>query len=112
MATYAALDALFIRKGNAFEPTELARGPWDPRALHGGPPAALMMGELEKVGGGTPFARIAIHLLKPVPVAPLTLETEVVRAGRRAQRLRADLKAGDEPVCFAYALQIQGDPEP
>jgi hypothetical protein len=70
------------------------------------------MGELEKTGGGRPFARIAFHLLKPVPLTPLTLEIEMVREGRRAQRMRADLKAGDETVCFAYALQIQGDPEP
>ena len=106
------MDALFIRKGNGFEPTELTRGPWDKNAQHGGAPAALIMGELEKVGGGRPFARIAFHLLKPVPLAPLTLTTEVVREGRRAQRMRADLKAGDQTVCFAYALQIQGDPEP
>src|SRR4051812_27140444 len=107
-----ALDAIFIRRGDAFEPTELTRGPWDPSAQHGGAPAALIAGELERVGGDRPFARIALHLLKPVPLVPLTLETEVVRDGRRARRMRADLKAGDEVVCFAYALQIQGDREP
>ena len=112
MATYAALDALFIRKGNAFEPTELTRGPWDPDAQHGGPPAALIAGELQRLSDGRPFARIALHLMKPVPLVPLTLETEVVRDGRRARRMRADLKAGDEVVCFAYALQLAGDAEP
>jgi hypothetical protein len=102
------MDALYTRKGNGFEPTELTRGPWDPNAQHGGPPAALMMGELERIGDGRPFARIAVHLLKPVPLAPLTLETEVVRDGRRARRLRADLRVDGQTVCFAYALQIQG----
>ena len=112
MATYADLDALFIRKGNAFEPTELTRGPWDPNAQHGGAPAALIAGELERVSDGRPFARIALHLMRPVPLVPLTVEIEVDRDGRRARRMRADLKAGDEIVCFAYSLQIQGDPEP
>jgi hypothetical protein len=106
------LDALFVRKGQAFEPTELTRGPWDPNAQHGGPPAALIAGELERIGDGRPFARIALHLIKPVPLVPLTLETEVVRDGRRARRMRADLKAGGEVVCFAYALQLQGGDEP
>jgi Thioesterase-like superfamily len=106
------LDALFIRKGDAFEPTELTRGPWDPNAQHGGAPAALIARELERVSDGRPFARIALHLMKPVPLTRLTLGTEVVRDGRRVRRIRADLKAGDEIVCFAYALQIQGGPEP
>ena len=104
--------ALFIRKANAFEPTELTRGPWDPRAQHGGPPAALIASELERLSDGRPFARIALHLLKPVPLVPLTLEVEVDRDGRRARRMRADLKADGETVCFGYSLQIQGDPEP
>ena len=33
--------ALFERNGNTYTPTPLARGPWDPNALHGGAPAAL-----------------------------------------------------------------------
>ena len=106
------MDAIFIRKGNSFEPTELARGPWDPNAQHGGAPAALIAGELERLCERRPFARIALHLLKPVPLTPLTLDIELVRDGRRARRLRADLKADGEPVCFAYALQIQGSGEP
>jgi hypothetical protein len=106
------VDGIFTRRGNAFEPTELARGPWDPDAQHGGAPAALIAGELERTGDGRPFARIALHLLKPVPLAPLTLTIEVVRDGRRARRLRADLEAGGEVVCFAYALQLLGSEEP
>jgi hypothetical protein len=106
------VDALYLRHGDAFEPTELTRGPWDANAQHGGAPAALIAGELERISDDRPFARIALHLMKPVPLTPLTLTTEVVRDGRRARRLRADLRAGGDVVCFAYALQIQGDPEP
>lgn len=112
MARFSALDALFIRKGNAFEPTELTRGPWDPNAQHGGPVAALLAAELERAFPDRPFARIAFHLMKPVPLAPLAIDVEVARDGRRARRVRADLKVGDDVVSMAYALQLQGDPEP
>jgi hypothetical protein len=106
------LDALYIRSGDTFQPTELTRGPWDPNAQHGGAPAALIAGELQRFAPDRPFARIALHLMKPVPLVPLTVDIAIDRDGRRARRLRADLKAGDEVVCFAYALQLQGDPEP
>ena len=107
-----SLDALYIRKGDGFEPTELTRGPWNPNAQHGGPPAALIASELQRLSDGRPFARFALHLMKPVPLVPLTVDVRVDRDGRRARRMRADLKAGDEVVSFAYSLQIQGDPEP
>jgi len=106
------LDALYIRSGDTFQPTELTRGPWDPNAQHGGAPAALIAGELQRFAPDRPFARIALHLMKPVPLVPLTVDIAIDRDGRRARRLRADLKAGEEVVCFAYALQLQGDPEP
>jgi len=105
------LDALYIRTGETFEPTELTRGPWDPNAQHGGPLAALISGELQRQSDGRAFARIALHLVKPVPLVPLTIKVAVDRDGRRARRMRADLKAGDETVCFAYALQLRGDPD-
>lgn len=106
------MDALFIRKGNAFEPTELTRGPWDPKAQHGGAPAALIAGELERFSDARPFARIVFHLLAPVPLEPLRLDIQIDRDGRRARRLYAELKAGDQTVCMAYALQLRGEPEP
>ena len=42
-----AAEAFFVRDGNKFVPTELTRGPWDPKAQHGGPPAALLASVLE-----------------------------------------------------------------
>jgi hypothetical protein len=101
------LDAIFIPTGNVFEPTELARGPWDPQAQHGGAPGALIARELEKIGQGWPVARLALHILKPVPLAPLTVEAVVEREGRRARRLRAELRTGDELLCTGEALQLR-----
>jgi hypothetical protein len=106
------LDAIFIPKGNVFEPTELARGPWDPGAQHGGAPAALIAREFETIGNGWPFARIDVDFLKPVPLEPLSVSASVERDGRRARRLRAELRAGDDVLAFAEGLQLRPGDDP
>src|ERR1019366_8405923 len=80
-------DATFLAEGEPFLPPEHARGPWDPRALHGGAPAALMTAAFERFQPGAELvvARLGFELLRPVPMAPLSLSTEIVRAGRRVQ---------------------------
>jgi hypothetical protein len=106
-------DSIFIPTGDGrYEPTEHARGPWDPRALHGGAPAALIAHAFERVEPGSelPIARLGFEFLKPVPLAPLTLKTRFVREGRRVQELAGELRAGEELVCRASALRIQPVP--
>jgi acyl-coenzyme A thioesterase PaaI-like protein len=94
-------------------PTEHARGPWDPRALHGGAPAALMTAELERIepGAELPIARLSFEFLRPIPLAPLELSTHITRPGRRVQALEAELHAGGELVGRARALRILPAPE-
>ncbi|HEY3759395.1 MAG TPA: thioesterase family protein [Solirubrobacteraceae bacterium] len=96
-----------------FIPTEHARGPWDPRALHGGAPAALMTAALERIepGAELPIARLSFEFLRPIPLAPLELSTRITRPGRRVQALEAELHAGGELVGRARALRILPVPE-
>ncbi|MGO9248944.1 MAG: thioesterase family protein [Solirubrobacteraceae bacterium] len=77
-----------------YEPTEHARGPWDPRALHGGAPAALIARAFERTtpGAELPIARLSFEFLRPIPFAELEVTTEIVRAGRRVQELTAELR--------------------
>jgi hypothetical protein len=106
-------ESIFVAAGEGrFAPTEHARGPWDPRALHGGAPAALMTAALERLqpGAELPVARLSFELLRPVPLAPLELRTRITRPGRRVQALEAELLAGEELVCRARALRIQPVP--
>ena len=43
-------DTIFVADGgDLYTPTEHARGPWDPRALHGGAPAALIAAAFERM---------------------------------------------------------------
>lgn len=110
--------SIFIPEGDGlYRPTEYARGPWDPRAQHGGAPATLIAGAFERMqpGAELPFARLSFSFMRPVPLAPLRLSTRIVRPGRRVQELEAQLHAvGDdqeedgfgELVCRAHALRI------
>lgn len=106
-------DSIFVAEGDLLVPTEHARGPWDPRALHGGAPAALIAAAFERMqpGGELPIARLQFEFLRPIPMAPLKLSTRMTRPGRRVQELAAEIEAGDEVVCRASALRIVPAPQ-
>jgi hypothetical protein len=108
-----APDTIFVERNGQFVPTEHARGPWDPNALHGGAPAALIAAAFERVepGAELPLARLSFEFLRPVPLAPLELTTRITRPGRRVQALEADLHADGVHVCRARALRLLPVPE-
>lgn len=106
-------ESIFTREGGAFHATPHARGPWDPRALHGGAPSALLVRAFEDHDehGELRFARLGFELLRPVPFGPLEIQITTVRPGRRVRELAAELGAGGEVICRANALLVQAVPE-
>jgi hypothetical protein len=76
---------------------------------HGSAPAALVVWAAEAIPTREPMqiARVTIDLMRPVPVAPLTLETEVLREGRKIQLCAVRLLAGDVVVVGASVLKIK-----
>jgi acyl-Coa thioesterase superfamily protein/acyl-CoA thioesterase superfamily protein len=107
-------ESIFLSEGEHFVPTEQARGPWDPRALHGGALAALIATAFERHEpvSGMQVARMGFELLRPIPFAPLAVEVQTVRPGRRVQELAAELYAdggehGRQLICRASALRLQ-----
>ncbi len=110
-------ESIFLADGERLQPTEHARGPWDPRALHGGAPAALIAAAFERLEPGAELriARLGFEYLRPIPLAPVTLSTRIVRPGRRVQELAGELladagSAGEEVICRASALRVQQVP--
>jgi hypothetical protein len=103
------MDALFRVEGEELVPTELARGPWDPNALHGGPTAAVLARALERhdPGPATFVARLTVELLRPVPLAPLRVAVRTTRPGRNVQNLEGSVFAGDIEVARATALRLR-----
>ncbi len=117
-------EGVFTDRGDGrFLASELARGPWDRGAQHGGAPAALLVRALERLpaGDGLSIARVTFELLRPVPLGELVLEASVARPGRRVQLLEASLWGPDgAELVRARALQVRRadaagahtDPEP
>ena len=84
-------EAFFVPQGDAYAPTELTRGPWDPDSQHAGPPAALIGREIERLDGegARQVGRITFEILRAVPIAPLRVEARVVRPGRSVELVEA-----------------------
>ena len=94
----------FIPDGDRFVATESTRGPWSREHQHGGPPAALLTRAMEQLAGeGMLLCRLTFDFLRPVPIAPLAVRAEVVRAGNKVRRLRAALSTGDGTVVIQAA---------
>jgi hypothetical protein len=105
-------DAVYHVDGGRFVPTELARGPWSPDAQHGGPPAALLGRAIERFepSPASRVARVTVELLRPVPLAPLTVSARLVRPGRKVQLIEATISAGEVEVVRAVALRLREAP--
>jgi hypothetical protein len=68
-------------------------GPWGPDSQHGGPPAALLTRGIEDLARDEHrvVGRLTMELLGPVPIGPLRLAAQVVRAGRSVELCEATL---------------------
>jgi len=86
-----------------------AGGPWDPKLQHGAAPASLICWAVERLPSSVPMrvARLTVDLMRPVPVAPLELDVEVLREGRKIQLVAVRLLANGTEVVRATALRIR-----
>ena len=107
--TAAPASAIFRVDGNRVATSPLAGGPWDPRAQHGSPPAALVAWIAETMPAPVPMhvVRLTIDMMRPVPVASLTFEAEVIKEGRKIQLCAIRLLADGVEVVRAHVLKIR-----
>jgi len=103
------MDAIYRVDGDRVITSPDAAGPWDPRMQHGSAPAALVVWAAEAIPTPEPMriARVSIDLMRPVPLAPLRFESEVLRQGRKIQLCAVRLLAGDTLVVAATVLKIR-----
>jgi Acyl-CoA thioesterase C-terminal domain len=102
-------EPVFSVADGQFVASDLARGPWDPGAQHGGAPAALLMRAFEDLPSvdGLALARVTYEFVRPAPIGPIEVRAEIVRPGRRVQLLEAAMVAGGIEVVRARALRVQ-----
>lgn len=103
------MEAIYKLDGNVAETRQWAGGPWSPDQQHGSAPASLVAHVAEKIPAAQPMrvARITVDLLRPVPVAPLEISTEVLREGRKIQVCAVNLSHKGTEVARATVLKVR-----
>src|ERR1700754_2310206 len=103
------MQAIYRVDGNHVTTSPTAAGPWDPGMQHGSAPASLVVWAAERIATPVPMrvARVTVDLMRPVPVAPLTIESEIVREGRKIQLSAVRLLAKGVVVVGATVLKIK-----
>jgi hypothetical protein len=91
-----------------FASTPHTSGPWDPAFQHAGPPAALLGRALERCEphDGFVLARLTFEILRPVPVAEVSVAVRVVRPGRSVELMEGELSADGQPVVTVRAWRV------
>lgn len=87
--------------------SELTRGPWHPEHQHAGPPIALVARAIERAAallGLTHVSRLTANLLRPIPIAELTVAVQTDYAGRNVAHFSATLSSGGKDVARFTAL--------
>jgi hypothetical protein len=102
--------AFWVPEGkDVFRATIHTQGPWNPQFQHGGPPAALLVRQMEQCSPQPEMvlARVTIDILGPVPLAALRATACLVRPGRRVEFLEAFLEYEGRPVMHASGWRVQ-----
>ena len=104
--------AMFSLKNDELVPTDISRSMWSPDQMHGvAVSGALARGLETKLAelGRTDLhpARYTVDLFQPAKMAPCTVETEVVREGRRLCLIDASLMQDGVRVARASCIFLK-----
>lgn len=108
------MNSVFRVEGDAVTVHPFAAGPWNTSMQHGGAPASLAVWAAERLPALAPMrvARLTVDLLRPVPIAPLKLRTEVLREGKKIQLIAVHIEHDGTEVVRANILRVRrGGPE-
>ena len=105
------MDSAFYEPAgqDTYVATAATAGPWSLDAQHGGPPSALAARALERheADERQRLARVAVDILRPIPVGKLSVRTRLVRPGRRITLAEAVMEADGHEVMHARGWRIE-----
>ncbi len=98
--------AMFVLDGEQLVPTPISLSMWSPNQMHGIAVSGALARSLESrlsALGRTDLrpARYTVDLFRPATMAPCTVETDLVREGKRICLIDSILLQGGEPVARA-----------
>ena len=104
----------FTRDGEAFVPTEVASGPWDPQSLHGRVIIGLLAFEIEQRHGAADFvpARLTVDMFRLPKLVPIEIKTKLVRDGLRIKVVEAEFFSGGVSMARASCQLLRKTENP
>jgi hypothetical protein len=86
----------FTREHDAFIPTKVADGPWNPNSLHGRVIIGLLAFVIEQRHGSDEFvpARLTVDMFRLPNMAPIEVTTKLIRDGLRIKLVEAEFFSG------------------
>lgn len=97
------------RLSEQFRLTPEARGPWVEHAAHGGAPVGLIARAAESFGkaDGMRLAGLSVAFFGPVPLGEVTIESELVKPGRKQRIVLVRLSSGGRVLLDARAVLLR-----
>lgn len=102
------MTAYYTTDGDAFVPTSVAQGPWG-ATISGNVLGGLLGFVLDRDFGDPELqpARLTVDLFRPAALAPLTVRTQLIRAGRRIKVVDAQAVQDDVVVARASVVFLR-----
>ena len=99
-------EPLYQPVGDLYEPSPYIRGPWSFDHCHAGPPAGLLTTLLCDLRPDMGMTRITCEIPAPIPLAPISVTTDVVRPGRRITLVRGEIAGLDGTVYMSASAWL------
>src|SRR5215211_6805046 len=107
------VTAYFSRRGDKLHPSSLAQGGWG-ESISGHVVGGLLGWAAEEAIDDPAFlpARLTVDLARPTALEPVTVQTRVLRNGKRLRLVEAALAQGDTIVAQATGLFLRRGEQP